>query len=122
MLPSLPASLRHRLAPAALLTVLCPMALGAGACTLPTNVAIKDVDKLRAAQTTCLVRNAQQVDDRTSDPAQIARDVAAACNEVTQRLVATAIVKPSPQERRAFEEEAELRAAGYVRLARSGSL
>lgn len=122
MRSSLLPAVRHRLAPSALLMVLCPLALGVSACTLPTNVAIKDVDKLRAVQTTCLVRNAQQMDDRTSDPAQIARDIAAACNEATQQLVATAIAKPSPQERRAFEEEAEVRAAGYVKLARSGAL
>jgi hypothetical protein len=111
VLPRLPSSI-----------VIGSIALALSACALPTNVALKDVDKLRAAQTTCLVRNAQQMDDRTSDPAQIARDIAAACNDATQRLVTGAIAKPNPQERRAFEEEAELRAAGYVKLARSGSL
>ena len=92
------------------------------ACTLPTNVAIKQLDTLRAEQTTCLVKNAQQMDDRTSDPNAIARDIAIACSEATERLVTHAIAKPNPEERRAFQEEAELRAAGYVKLARSGSL
>jgi hypothetical protein len=105
-----------------LLSVAVLIVLGLSACGLPTNVAIKDLDKLRSAQTTCLVRNAQQMDDRTSDPDAIAQDIAAACSDVTERLVTHAIAKPMPQERRAFEEEAELRAAGYVRLARSGSL
>jgi hypothetical protein len=95
---------------------------GLGACTLPTNVAIKKLDSLRAEQTTCLVKNAQQMDDRTSDPNAIARDIAIACSEATERLVTHAITRPNPEERRAFQEEAELRAAGYVKLARSGSL
>lgn len=98
------------------------MALGLGACGLPTNVAIKDLDKLRAEQTACLVRNVHQKDDRVSDPATLAREIAMACGDATERLISHAIPKSNPQERRAFEEEAELRAAGYVRLARSGSL
>ena len=96
--------------------------IGLGACTLPTNVAIKKLDTLRAEQTSCLVRNAQQMDDRTSDPRQIARDIAAACSDATERLVAHAIARPNPQERRAFEQDAEVRAAGYVKLARGGTL
>lgn len=113
----LPTALHRRLAPSAVL-----MALGLAACTLPTNVAIKDLDKLRAEQTACLVRHAHQKDDRVSDPNTLAREIAMACGETTDRLVAHAIARPNPQERRAFEEEAELRAAGYVRLARDGSL
>lgn len=96
--------------------------IGLGACTLPTNVAIKKLDSLRAEQTTCLISNARQMDDRASDPTQVGRDVAAACNDATERLVAHAIARPSPQERRAFEQDAELRATGYVKLARSGTL
>lgn len=115
MRPALFASLR-------LLPAIVLMASGLSACGLPTNVAIKDLDRLRSAQTSCLVKNAQQMDDRTSDPNAIARDIAAACSDATDRLVTHAIAKPNPQERKAFEEEAELRAAGYVKLARSGSL
>ena len=98
-----------------------PIVLGLGACTLPTNVAIKDIDKLHAEQTACLIRNAHQTDDRVSDPNTLAREIAMACGDTTERLVTKAIAKPNPQERQAFEEEAELRAAGYVRLARSAS-
>ena len=96
--------------------------IGLGACTLPTNVAIKKLDSLRAEQTTCLISKALQMDDRTSDPERIAREVAAACNDATERLVAHAIARPNPQERRAFEEDAEVRAAGYVKAARGGTL
>lgn len=93
-----------------------------GACTLPTNVAIRKLDTLHAEQTTCLISNARQMDDRTSDPERIAREVAAACNDATERLVAHAIARPNQQERRAFEEDAALRAAGYVKAARGGAL
>ena len=110
---SLSTALRHVLAPSPIL-----MVLSLGACGLPTNVAIKDLDKLRAEQTACLVRNAHQKDDRVSDPNTLAREIAMACGDTTERLVTHAIAKPNPQERQAFQEEAELRAAGYVRLAR----
>lgn len=86
------------------------------------NVAIKGIDNLRAAQSSCLASNARQMDDRTSDPERIARLVATACNDATEKLVSHAIVNPQPQERQAFEQEAERRAAGYVKLSRSGSI
>ena len=90
-----------------------------GACsTLTNNIAIKDLDKLRAAQTACLATNAHQMDDRTSDPERIAREVATACNDSTERLVAHAIARPSPHERQKFEEDAEIRAAGFVKASR----
>jgi len=100
---------------------LAPAALSLGGCGLPTNVAIKDLDKLRAEQTACLIRNAHQKDDRVSDPNTLAREIAMACGDSTERLVTKAIAKPNPQERQAFQEEAEVRAAGYVRLARGAT-
>lgn len=117
MLPIQPAALRSCLPLLAMVAI-----FSVGACTLPTNVAIKKLDTLRAEQTTCLISHARQMDDRASDPEQIAREVAAACNDATERLVAHAIAKPNPQERRAFEKDAEVRAAGYVKLARGGTL
>lgn len=99
------------------------MAFGLGACSATTNnVAIKDLDRLRAAQTACLSTNAHQMDDRRSDPTTVGREVATACNDATERLVAHAIANPNAEERRRFEEDAETRAAGFVRLARSRSI
>ena len=115
---SWPTLRRNRLPLSAMLL----MSLAASACTLPNNVAIKDADKLRAAQTTCLMNNARQMDDRQSEPGKIGREIATACSDATERLVSHAISKASREERRAFAEEAELRATGYVKLARSGSL
>jgi len=95
-------------------------ALCLGACTLPTNVKIKKTDELRAAQTACLVNNVPQFEDRASDPAKIGRFVAMSCNVETEKLVYYAVPSPTPQERHAFEEDAIMRATGFVIHSRSG--
>ena len=94
------------------------MALGLGACQLPTNVALKHIDELRAAQDACLKDNISQFEDPASDPRQIGRFVAMSCTYQTTKLVQYAVPYATPQERKAFEDDAAMRAAGYVMLAR----
>jgi hypothetical protein len=101
------------------LAALC--ALCVGGCTLPTNVKLKKIDELRAAQTSCLVNNVPQFEDGVSDPSKIGRFVALSCNVETERLVYYAVPHPTAQERHAFEQDAEMRAMGFVIRARTGA-
>jgi len=96
-------------------------ALCLGACTLPTNVKLKKIDELRAAQTACLVDNVSQFDDHVSEPSKIGRYVAMSCNVQTEKLVYYAVPNPTAKERQAFDEDAAMRATGYVIRARSGA-
>ena len=85
-----------------------------GACQLPTNVATKRVDSLRAAQDSCLKENIAQFDDRTSDARQVGRFVAMSCSVQTEKLVQYAVPYATRQEYTAFQNDAAARAAGYV--------
>ena len=95
-------------------------ALCVGGCTLPTNVKIKKSEELRAAQLTCLVTNLPQFEDRTSDPDKIGRYVAMSCTIETEKLVYYAVPNPTPAERKAFEDDAVMRATGLVIRSRNG--
>ena len=95
--------------------------LSAAACTLPTNVKLKKIDELRAAQTACLVNNVAEFEDRVSEAAKIGRFVAMSCNVETEKLVFYAVPNSTPRERQAFENDAVLRATGYVMRARGGA-
>ena len=91
------------------------------ACTLPTNVKLKKIDELRAAQTACLVNNVAEFEDRVSDASKIGRFVAMSCNVATEKLVFYAVPNPTAGERQAFEDDATRRATGYVIRSRSGA-
>ena len=75
---------------------------------------------LRAAQLTCLVTNLPQFEDRTSDPDKIGRYVAMSCTIETEKLVYYAVPNPTPAERKAFEDDAVMRATGLVIRSRNG--
>jgi len=94
--------------------------LAVGACTLPTNVKIKKIDELRAAQTACLINNVPQFEDGSSEASKIGRFVAMSCIVETDKLVYYAVPNPSGQERQAFLDDATMRATGYVMRARAG--
>jgi hypothetical protein len=91
-----------------------------GACTLPTNVKIKKIDELRAAQTACLMNNVAQFEDSSSEASKIGRFVAMSCTVETEKLVYYAVPSPSAAERQAFFHDAEMRATGFVIRARGG--
>jgi len=93
-------------------------ALAMGACTLPTNVKIKKIDELRAAQTACLVNNVPQFEDGMSEPSKIGRFVAMSCIVETDKLVYYAVPYPTVKEREAFLNDATMRATGFVMRAR----
>jgi hypothetical protein len=101
--------------------VLAVVAPCLGACQLPTNVAIKHVDSLRAEQDACLKGNVAQFDDRNSDVKQVGRYVAMSCSVQTDKLVQYAVPYASRQEYEAFQVDAAARAANFVVIARSTS-
>jgi len=90
-----------------------------GACTLPTNVKIKKIDELRAAQTACLHNNVAQFEDNSSEPSKIGRFVAMSCTVETEKLVYYAVPSPTAAERQAFTDDAVMRATGFVIRARA---
>ena len=102
--------------------IVAALAIGLAACSLPTNVALKNVDSLRAAEIACLRSNAARLDDRASDPVRIAQAAAQSCADETGKLAAYAVPRPSAEERRAFEQDAVMRATVYVAQARGGAV
>jgi hypothetical protein len=72
------------------------------------------IDRLWKERDDCLLANAPQVDDRTSDPRKVGRLVAQACVTQTMRLMDKAIPEPDQKARDAFQAEAERRAADIV--------
>jgi len=92
--------------------------LGVAACQLPTNVALKHIDELRAAQDACLRANVPQFEDAGSDPRQVGRFVAMSCSVQTDKLIQYAVPYATPKEWKAFHDDAAMRAAGYVMQAR----
>lgn len=91
------------------------------ACQLPTNVAIKRIDSLRAEQDTCLKNNIAQFEDRGADEKQIGRFVAMSCTTQTDKLVQYAVPYATRKEYQAFQNDAAARATGYVRSSRSAA-
>jgi hypothetical protein len=90
-----------------------------GACQLPTNVATKHVDSLRAEQDACLKGNIAQFDDHGADAAQVGRYVAMSCSVQTEKLVQYAVPYATRPEYDAFQVDATKRATNYVLLSRS---
>ena len=101
-----------------MLTLAAPL-VSLGACQLPSNVAIKRVDSLWAAQDACLKGNIAQFDDRASDAAQVGRYVAMSCSVQTEKLVQYAVPYATRQEYDAFQVDAAKRATNYVVVSRS---
>lgn len=98
------------------LLLLAPLCLGA--CQLPTNVATKRVDSLRAEQEACLKDNVAQFEDRAADAKRIGHFIAMSCTTQTDKLVQYAVPYATRREYQAFQDDAAARAAGYVRYAR----
>jgi hypothetical protein len=72
------------------------------------------VDRLWKARDICLLTNTPQFDDHVSDPRKVARFVAMSCTNETTKLLEEAIPEPDEKARRAFQQEAERRAATIV--------
>jgi hypothetical protein len=72
------------------------------------------IERLWRERDDCLLANAPQFDDRTSDPRKIARFVAMSCTNQTTKLLQMTIPEPDQKAREAFQMEAERRAADIV--------
>jgi hypothetical protein len=92
-----------------------------GACQLPTNVAIKRIDSLRAEQDACLKNNIAQFEDRGSDARRIGQYVAMSCSVQTEKLTQYAVPYATRQEYEAFQRDAYERATNYVTVSRGMS-
>lgn len=92
-----------------------------GACTLPTNVALKNADSLGKAETNCLKTNVARLNVADTAPEKVAQDAAASCQNETEKLASYAVPHVSPQERQAFEQDAVRRAGVYVAQARNAA-
>ena len=79
---------------------------------------VAKIEKLREARDLCLIQNVPQFDDGTTSAAKVGNYVAMSCSVATSKLVELAIPFPSRHDRDAFQEEAVLRATGYVMTAR----
>jgi hypothetical protein len=72
------------------------------------------IERLWRERDDCLLANAPQLDDRTSDVRKVARHVAAACATQTTRLMDMTIPEPDQKARDAFQAEAARRAADIL--------
>jgi hypothetical protein len=94
------------------------LALCLGACTAtpvyqdPPLVA--KIDRLRVARDNCLLAQAAQLDNGTSDVRRLSREIALACTAETTRLLALAVPYADAQAREGFQDEAARRAADIV--------
>ena len=65
-------------------------------------------------QDNCLKGNVAQFDDQATDARQIGRYVAMSCSVQTEKLVQYAVPYATRQEYAAFQNDAVVRATGYV--------
>jgi hypothetical protein len=72
------------------------------------------IDRQRVERDNCLLARAPQIDDRHSDVKTVARRVAAACTDETDKLLAMAVPYADDHARAGFQQEAERRAADIV--------
>lgn len=72
------------------------------------------VERLWKERDDCLLANAPQFDDRTSDARKVGRLVAMSCATQTTKLMEMTIPEPDEKAREAFQAEAERRAADIV--------
>ena len=78
----------------------------------PPHVA--KIDRLRVERDNCLLAQAAQLDNGTSDIRRLSREVALACSAETTRLLALTIPYADAKAREGFQDEAARRAADIV--------
>jgi hypothetical protein len=103
-----------------------PLVLALGACNATPvyqdpRLAGK-VDRQRIARDNCLLSHAPQLDNGGPDVRGIARSVAAACSDETEKLLALSVPYPDAKAREGYAQEAVRRAADIVVTFRGGSV
>jgi hypothetical protein len=94
------------------------LALVVGGCnSYPTNqdpYLVGKIDRQRVKRDNCLLAHTPQLDNGSADVTGVARAVAAACTEDTERLMAMAVPYADEKARQGFQQEAVRRAADIV--------
>jgi hypothetical protein len=72
------------------------------------------INRQRIERDNCMLAQAPQLDDHSSDIRSVARRVAAACVDQTDKLLALAVPYADDRARLGFQQEAERRAADIV--------
>lgn len=72
------------------------------------------VDRQRVQRDNCLLAHAPQLDNGSADVTGVARAVAAACTDETERLMTMAVPYADEKARQGFQQEAVRRAADIV--------
>ena len=97
---------------------LIPLALAVGACGTSQSFAdpplAAKIERQRLQRDNCLLARAPQLDDRGPDVRIVARRVAAACTDETEKLLALSVPYADARARHGFQQEAERRAADIV--------
>ena len=97
---------------------LLPLAFAVGGCGPPQSYSdprlATKIDRLRIQRDNCMLARAPQLDDHGSDIRGIARRVAAACADETEKLLELSVPYADDRARDGFQQEAERRAADIV--------
>jgi hypothetical protein len=101
----------------AIALMMLALALGACASAAPSYQdppRASKIDRLRIDRDNCMLAKAPQLDDHGPDVRGVARRVAAACSDETDKLMALAVPYADANARAGFQQEAERRAADIV--------
>jgi hypothetical protein len=94
------------------------LALLVGACnSFPTYqdpYLASKIDRQRVQRDNCLLAHAPQLDNGSADVTAVARAVAAACTDETEKLLAITVPYAGEKAREGFQQEAVRRAADIV--------
>jgi hypothetical protein len=94
------------------------LALSVGACN--SHPSYQDpylagkIDRLRVQRDNCLLAHTPQLDNGSADVTGVARAVAAACTDETEKLMTLAVPFADEKARMGFQQEAVRRAADIV--------
>jgi hypothetical protein len=94
------------------------LALAVGACnsypTYQDPYLAGKIDRQRVQRDNCLLAHTPQLDNGSADVTGVARAVAAACTDETERLMTMAVPYADEKARQGFQQEAVRRAADIV--------
>ena len=94
------------------------LALGVGACnsypSYQDPYLAGKIERQRNQRDNCLLAHAPQLDNGSSDVTAVARAIAAACTDETERLMVMAVPYADEKARQGFQQEAVRRSADIV--------
>ena len=105
-------AMRYAIAP--LLLALALSACGSAPHSYQDPYLAGKIDRLRMQRDNCLLAHTPQLDNGSPDVRAVARAVAAACNDETEKLMTLAVPYADEKAREGFQQEAVRRAADIV--------